>query len=97
MEIPLKLEKTCIETRSRRTYETLLRRYLKGGISDAEKRRLERQIEALKSFLETTDFGLLRSAHKELRGNENAHIILKTYDQPSRFQIICNDIIIDSN
>ena len=48
----------CIETVARDEFRSSVGRYLEGGLGDKE---LEEKIELLKAFLESADFGRLRS------------------------------------
>jgi hypothetical protein len=52
----------CIETVARRKYTELLQRLLGNAASDAE---TEEKLETLRLFLETADFGKLRSKSEE--------------------------------
>ncbi len=52
---------TCIETLSKKEYEQTLNLLLKEGCSDEE---LGKRLEVLKLFLESTDFGHLRSQYE---------------------------------
>jgi len=61
MDISLDLRQLCIETASQKKYEHLIRQYFKTKPFDPKKIILERQISALKYFLEKTDFQDLRN------------------------------------
>jgi len=52
---------TCIETLSKKEYEQTLNLLLKEGCSDEE---LGKRLEVLKLFLQSTDFGHLRSQYE---------------------------------
>lgn len=60
MKIILNISRHCIETAAKAKYEQLIRSYLKRGTPEKEKRFIENQIDALKFFLEHTDFNELR-------------------------------------
>lgn len=64
----------CIETLSKREYEQTLRLLLKSGGLDEE---LGERLEILRIFLESTDFGHLRSEYEEYldEGKEVTFII----------------------
>ncbi len=64
--IEIKLEpglSSCIETVAQREYERVLGMLLKG---DREDRQLEEELELLRLFLESADFGQLRSLSEGL-------------------------------
>ncbi len=64
MEIKLEPSlSNCIETVAKREYERVLSMLLKG---DREDRQLEEELELLRLFLESADFGQLRSLSEEL-------------------------------
>jgi hypothetical protein len=76
MEIPVTIDKHCIETEAGRLYEKLMGRYFRKTVSDREKWIVERQIEALLFFLEHADFGSLRHQHSELNGTMKTQVVL---------------------
>lgn len=76
MEIPITIEKHCIETEAGRLYEKLLGQYFRKTVSDQEKLIVERQIEALLFFLEHADFSQLRHQHSELNGTMKTQLVL---------------------
>jgi len=61
MEIYLDISRLCIETAAQKKYEGLIRQYFKAKALDKEKIIFEKQINALKYFLEKADFSLLRN------------------------------------
>jgi len=61
MEIILDLTRHCIETASKKEYERLIRQYFKTTATQKEKIIIEKQINALKYFLEKADFPELRN------------------------------------
>lgn len=61
MEILLDLSRYCIETASKKKYERLIRQYFKIKAFDKQKTTTEKQISALKYFLENADFSELRN------------------------------------
>ncbi|OQY00806.1 MAG: hypothetical protein B6I26_05875 [Desulfobacteraceae bacterium 4572_130] len=61
MEIILNLSSHCIETASKKKFEHLIRQYFKKNITEKEKIIIEKQIAALKYFLEKADFSKLRN------------------------------------
>lgn len=73
MNIPLNLRRHCIETEIRRQYNQCLSRYFR---PDADKPRLEEQIELFRLALEQWDFRKLRSQCPELTGHQDAEIVL---------------------
>ncbi|MFH2067412.1 MAG: hypothetical protein ABIK15_19585 [Pseudomonadota bacterium] len=76
MEIPITIEKHCIETTARRLYEKLMGRYFGKSISGREKRIVEDRMEAILFFLEHADFGSLRHQHSELNGTMKTQVVL---------------------
>ena len=63
--VPIELKpnlSSCIETLSKREYERTLNLLLKEGCADEE---LGKRLEVLRQFLESTDFGYLRSQYEE--------------------------------
>jgi hypothetical protein len=77
MEIPLSLEKHCIETASKREYEQLLRQCFKISDTDAEINLLENRVSALKYLLENADFSDLRKkCDKVVSTDKNAVLII---------------------
>ncbi len=69
MKIVFRLKKHCIETESKLKYERLIHTYFSNTCPENDVRKMERQIEALKFFLEHADFPKLRSVYPELSGN----------------------------
>jgi len=67
IKIKLDLQAHCIETQIKKIYNHRVSVSLKQGLTD----ELEREIEGLKTALETFDFGKLRSHHPQLAGGAN--------------------------
>jgi hypothetical protein len=68
----------CIETVAKRKYTELLQRLLGNATSDTE---TEEKLETLKLFLETSDFGKLRSKSEEqLIQGKKVHFIVYLED-----------------
>lgn len=84
IRIDLNLSRHCIQTEAKLIYEKWLRECLK--LPEDELDRMEENIEALRIFLETTDFGALRSAHKALAGGWEGEATLIIYSQ-NRFVV----------
>lgn len=73
IEIKLDLRDHCIETEIKKLYNHGVAKALKKGLTD----KREREIEGLKTALETFDFSKLRSHHRQLAGGVNQWAILK--------------------
>jgi len=73
IKIKLDLQEHCIETEIKKIYNHRVAVGLKQGLTD----ELEREIEGLKTALETFDFGKLRAYHRKLTGGKNQRAILK--------------------
>ena len=73
IKIKLDLQEHCIETEIKKIYNHRVSVSLKQGLTDD----LEREIEGLKTALETFDFGKLRSHHRQLAGGANHWAVLK--------------------
>jgi len=99
MEIPITIEKHCIETEARRLYEKFLGRYFGKSVSDPEKAVLECQIEAILFFLENADFRELRHRHVELDGTSRNQVVLDINTQEKSIRIHCQgkDISVQSS
>ena len=69
----LDLSHHCIETAIRQRYNAAVRAYFK---QEDERPRLENEIGLLLDALETLDFPVLRSRHRELAGSTEARITL---------------------
>ena len=91
MEIPLTIEKHCIETASKRLYEKLMGRYFKKDISDKERAEVENRVEALLFFLAHADFGVLRHQYPELNGSVKNQVILNIDLQGAKVHIRSRD------
>ena len=91
IELELNLAKACIETETKRTYERLLREYLRKSTPAQQRRILARRIEALKIFLEHADFGYLRTNYAALRGQASTRITLLLSNNPYETEIVLGD------
>jgi len=89
MEIPIIIEKHCIETEARRLYEKLLGRYFGKSVSVQRKAVLENQIDAILFFLENADFRELRHQHSELNGTSKNQVVLEVNKQEKSIHIHC--------
>ena len=87
----IKLEPTvdsCIETVAKKEYERILRILLKGNQDDEH---LEEELELLKLFLESADFGQLRSfSDKFLLKGERVEFTLKPTNNPPQYEVEIN-------
>jgi hypothetical protein len=90
--IEIKLEpspSSCIETVAKREYERVLSMLLKG---DREDRRLEEELELLRLFLESADFGRLRSLSEDLLlDGRRVEFILKPTDSLPGYEVGIKD------
>ncbi|WP_084070963.1 hypothetical protein [Desulfocicer vacuolatum] len=68
----MNLQYHCIETEIKKLYNRRVSMGLKKGLTN----ELEREIEGLKTALETFDFRRLRSQHRQLAGGKNQWAIL---------------------
>ena len=84
MKILVDISKKCIQGGARRAYENRLTACLKASESQLD--ALEREVEALKTFLETTDFPLLRAAHPALAGGQVKEAFL-IFSEPDRIVV----------
>ncbi|MEA3232973.1 MAG: hypothetical protein U9Q05_14550, partial [Thermodesulfobacteriota bacterium] len=87
IRINLNLSSHCIETAIRRRYNRCLSRSFKTRSLD---RNLEREINLLKTALESLDFSYLRSTWPELAGHGNATVAL-ILDDRRRIDIFINE------
>ncbi|MBW1615252.1 MAG: hypothetical protein JRJ49_01710 [Deltaproteobacteria bacterium] len=95
MNIILDLKKgSCIKRSAKKKYETVLNDYFSKTVSKDKKALMEKEIEALKFFLENADFSGIRSAYKELSGVKNIRVAL-LFDKED-YKIVLNDKIIKS-
>ncbi len=78
MKIKLNLSKHCVETELKRLYNRSLSEYFKPGSNREE---LETIIDVLKTVLENSNFGNLRSTYPKLAGKSGANIVLTTHRQ----------------
>ncbi len=74
MQIQLILNKNCIETEAKKAYERRVKLYFNTRKQNPDQRRLEEEIECLKTFLEKTDFGYLRSSCPILNGKQGTPV-----------------------
>ena len=90
--IEIKLEPSlshCIETVAKREYERVLSMLLKG---DREDGQLEEELELLRLFLESADFGQLRSLSEELLiDGRRVEFILKSTESPPGYEVGIKD------
>jgi len=89
MEIPVTIEHHCIETASRRLYESLITLYFKGTVSDPKRADVENRLEALLFFLEHADFSVLRHRYPELNGTVKSRVILNVDAERKTVEIHC--------
>lgn len=89
----IRLEPTvaiCIETTAQREYKRVLNALLK---EDQEDRRLEEELELLKLFLESADFGHLRSiSEKVLLEGRRVECILKSSKNSPGYELEVNEL-----
>lgn len=85
MKLTLNLDRHCIETAAKKAHEALIRDYLKNQCTDIQ--TAESKINALKYFLENTDFGHLRSTYKTLNGAEQTRVVLNIPDTVSQLTL----------
>jgi len=78
----------CIETVAKREYERVLSILLKG---DREDRQLEEELELLRLFLESADFGQLRGLSEDaLLAGRRVEFILKSIDSLPGYEVEIN-------
>lgn len=75
-EIILDTTRHCIETASKKAYEQAIRRVFKEKFSDPGKACIEREIEALKYFLEHADFFDLRAQYSRMGSSSNRSVLI---------------------
>jgi hypothetical protein len=79
----------CIETVAKREYERVLSILLK---EDREDGQLEKELELLRVFLESADFGRLRSLSEDiLLDGRRVEFILRSTDTPPGYEIEVKD------
>ncbi len=79
----------CIETIAKREYERVLGILLK---EDREDRQLEEELELLRVFLESADFGQLRSLSEDLLlDGRRVEFIVRSTDKPPGYEIEVKD------
>lgn len=81
----------CIETVAKREYERVLGQLMKSGEEDSQ---LEQRLELLRLFLESADFGTLRSRCDELllKGKQ-IEVKLKAIAEPPEYEIEIEEVI----
>ena len=80
----------CIETVAKNEYERVLSILLRG---DQEDRQLGEKLELLRLFLESTDFGQLRSISEELLlSGKRVEFILKSTNRVPEYEIEINPV-----
>ncbi|MBW1650883.1 MAG: hypothetical protein JRJ44_09485 [Deltaproteobacteria bacterium] len=92
MKIVLDLRGFCIKKSAEKKYERALNKYFNKKISEDKKAAIEKEIEALKFFLQNADFSKLRGRYKELSGVKNIRVALLVGKQD--YKIVLNDKII---
>lgn len=65
MDIIIDISRHCIETASKKKYNSLINQYFKAETTDIEKCIIEKQIIALVYFLENADFSDLRNRYSK--------------------------------
>jgi len=74
----------CVETKARKEYDRILISLLKEG----EKEELIEKLEVLKLFLESTDFGKLRSDYeKYLPEGRKVKFILRSAEGKAKYEV----------
>ncbi len=86
MILKFDLRHHCIETAVRKLYNKSISQYFK---TNGEKEILGRQIDLLKTVLETCDFTYLRGTYRELAGHCQANAAIRT-DSKNRITILLN-------
>ena len=90
MNIELQLRQHhCIQTAAKRTYERLIRAYLKQSAKGKASETMEAEIEGLKFLLETCDFPHMRGQYPELSGREDIDITLEIPQEKKDMVIAC--------
>jgi len=81
----------CIETVAKRKYERVLGQLMKSSQEDSQ---LEARLELLRRFLESADFGILRSRCDELllKGKQ-IEVRLISVNELSEYEIEINEVI----
>ncbi len=93
MNIVLDLKKgSCIKRSAKKRYERVLKEYFSKTVSEDKKALIEKEIEALKFFLENADFSRIRSGYKELSGVKNIRVSLLI--RKRNYKIVLDDKII---
>lgn len=90
IRINLNLSRHCIETAIRRRYNRCLSQFFKtSSLNKDRDKNLEREIDLLKTALESLDFSHLRSTWPELAGHNKAEVSLG-WDRRHRIGILVN-------
>ena len=96
MHIILDLKHHCIETELKKKYNQSISQYFEKKPPD---KKLEQQIENLKTALTSLDFGYLRKEFPALAGHHDDEVII-SYDSNNKIAILINGKLIrmaDSN
>jgi hypothetical protein len=91
MKLELNLRKHCFEAELKRLYNRSLSEYFKPG---SKQEHIEEIIDLLKTVLENSNFGNLRSTYPELAGKSEASTVLTT-DRRNHVVILINGIEIN--
>lgn len=91
MEITLEPNRShCIETVAKGEYERVLSLLLRGNEEDS---RLAEELELLRIFLESADFGRLRSRCDEfLLADRRVVVTVRSVDQPPGYEVEIREI-----
>jgi len=92
MEIKLDLNKHCIQTAIKSTYNQLISKYFKLNPSE-NTAIIESEISLLKEALENLDFAWLRATYPELQGSGADEILIAT-DADNKITISINGRVI---
>jgi len=90
MQIQLILKKHCIETEAKHLYERLVKKYFRNIKLSPDQTLLEEQIECLKTFLEKTDFGYLRSTYPVMNGKQLSSVLIDIFVKGNDIKIFHN-------
>ncbi len=89
-EIVFELNKHCIETGAKKTYEKMLNACFSKSASKNDITDSEQRVHAIKFFLEHTDFGYLRCTYPELNGTYNTKVILRIPENLYDMKLECS-------
>ncbi|MCP3941492.1 MAG: hypothetical protein GY710_08430 [Desulfobacteraceae bacterium] len=76
MEIIINISRHCIETASKKKYNSLISQYFNADTTDIEKSIIEKQIMALVYFLENADFSDLRNRYSKAGSLSTISVII---------------------